>query len=324
MLQRKKKWLILPLLLTILLSVASLLMGNVYFSKENGGDSNTVYIAGNPNLYPLERYNEKTGEYEGVLPELFKAISEETGIDFTYVYASPENRQETLAKNNQADIISAMVTGKIPSEYVSGSTLLLGFTVDGVTHEAHIGFTAVCDESVRTAITNYLSNLPQETLTNMAISYVMANPASKTVPDLIWWLIGVVIALLLVVIVILSSANSKLRDRQTEDLMYESKTGLYNEDYIMKSLSKLVPVQAQEIYYLAYISVNAEKLIRYYGKETMEDVAKYIADVLKGSCGEKEHCARLGEISFAYGNRSRFARDQNFDARIRYAWRYDE
>ena len=113
---KKTKWRILPLLLALLLSLCTLLMGNVYFSKENSGDSNTVYIAGNPNLYPLERYNEKTGEYEGVLPNLFKAISEETGIDFTYVYTGAENKQETLAKNNQADILSAMVVGKVPQE----------------------------------------------------------------------------------------------------------------------------------------------------------------------------------------------------------------
>ena len=300
MLKTKKKWLILPLLLTVLLFAAAFLTGNVYFSKDNGGDSNTVFIAGNPDLYPLERYNENTGEYEGVLPELFKAISEETGIEFTYVYASAEDRQETLAKNNQADVISAMVVGEAASEYVSGSTLALGFTVDGKTYEAHIGFTAICDEDVRLAITNYLTNLPQETLTEMAVSYVMANPASKAVPDFVWWGIGAVVFVLLLTIVMLSSKISKLRKKQTELLMYESKTGLYNEDYIMEYLSTLVPVQSQKIYYLAYISVNEEKLLRYYGKETMGNVAAYIADVLKEHRKEKEYCARLGEVAFAY------------------------
>ena len=75
MLRKKQKWLLLPLFLCVLLTLSTFLMGNVSFSKENGGDSNSVFIAGNPNLYPLESYNEKTGEYEGVLPELFKAIS---------------------------------------------------------------------------------------------------------------------------------------------------------------------------------------------------------------------------------------------------------
>lgn len=299
-LRKKRKWLLLPLLLAALIALSSLLMGNVYFSKENGGDSNTVFIAGNPDLYPLEYYNEKTGEYEGVLPDIFRAISEDSGIDFTYVYAGMANHQVTLAKNNQVDVLSAMVVGKVPSEYLSGSVLLLTFTIEGQSYEAHIGFTAVCEESVRSAIIGYLSNLPEDTLTDMAISYVMENPDSTAVPAIVWWLIGSVVFLLLVVIVILSAVNSKLRDQHTEGMMYESKTGLYNQDYILKSLTKLVPIHSQEIYYLAYISVNKEKLLRYYGKETAEAVAKYVADVLRESCGEREYCARLGDVAFAF------------------------
>ena len=68
----------------------------------------------------------------------------------------------------------------------------------------------------------------------------------------------------------------------------------------MNSLTKLVPIQSQEIYYLAYISVNAEKLLRYYGKETAEALARFVAEKLRADCGEKEYCARLSEVSFAY------------------------
>ncbi|MBE7094055.1 MAG: hypothetical protein E7367_05165, partial [Clostridiales bacterium] len=291
MLRKKQKWLLLPLFLCVLLTLSTFLMGNVSFSKENGGDSNSVFIAGNPNLYPLESYNEKTGEYEGVLPELFKAISDETGIHFTYVYASPTNRQETLAKNKQVEIVSAMVVGEIADEYFSGSSVLLGFTLDGKEYETSIGFTTVCDASVRTAITDYLTNLSQEDFAKMALTYVMAHPAATAVPEVVWWLIGGVVFGLLVAIVILSVLNSKLRDRQTEGMMYESETGLYNQDYILNSLTKLVPIQSQEIYYLAYISVNAEKLLRYYGKETAEALARFVAEKLRADCGEKEYCA---------------------------------
>ena len=300
MLRKKQKWLLLPLLLCFLLTLSTFLMGNVSFSKENAGDSSTVFIAGNPNLYPLESYNKKTGEYEGVLPELFKAISKDTGIDFTYVYTSPDDRQETLVKNKQVEIVSAMVGGKVSDEYLSGSSLLVGFTVDGKKYEASIGFTTVCDESVRTAISEYLENLPQETLTEMAISYVMENPASTVVPTAVWWLIGLVLLSLIVAIVILSVVNSKLRDQQTDGMMYESETGLYNQEYILNSLTRLVPIQSQEIYYLAYIAVNQEKLLRYYGKETAAALAKFIAKNLRADCGEKEYCARLSEVSFAY------------------------
>lgn len=300
MLQKRKKWLMLPLLLCLLLSFTLCLLGNVSFSKQNAGNSDAVFIAGNPDLYPLESYNEQTGEYEGVLPELFKAISQETGIDFTYVYSSSKNRQEYLVKNKQVDIVSAMVSGKISDEYLQGSSLLVGFTLNGERYETHIGFTSVCGASVQEAISNYLTGLPQETLTEMAISYVMANPASTAVPDFVWWLIAGGVLLLVLIIIFLAKANTKLRAKQNKGGSYEEKTGFYKEDYIVSSLEKLVPIEAQEIYYVSYISVNVEKLLRYYGKETADALTQHIANILRADCGEKEYCARLDDVSFAF------------------------
>lgn len=299
MLQKRKKWLMLPLLLCLLLSFTLCLLGNVSFSKQNAGNSDAVFIAGNPDLYPLESYNEKTGEYEGVLPELFKAISKETGINFTYVYSSSKNRQEYLAKNKQVDIVSAMVTGKVADEYLQGSSLLVGFTLNGESYKAHIGFTSVCDASIQQTISKYLTDLPQETLTEMAISYVMANPVSTAVPDFVWWLIAVGVLLLVLIIILLAQANAKLRTKQNKGGMYEEKTGFYKENYIVKALEELVPIEAQVIYYVAYISVDVGKLIRYYGKETAEALTQHIAGILRAECGEKEYCARLKDVSFA-------------------------
>lgn len=300
MLQKRKKWLMLPLLLCLLLSFTLCLLGNVSFSKQNAGNSDAVFIAGNPDLYPLESYNEQTGEYEGVLPELFKAISQETGIDFTYVYSSSKNRQEYLAKNKQVDILSAMVKGKVSDEYLQGSSLLVGFALNGESYETHIGFTSVCDASVQETITKYLTGLPQETLTEMAISYVMENPVSTAVPDFVWWLIAGGVLLLVLIIIFLAQANAKLRAKQNKGGMYEEKTGFYKEDYIVSSLEKLVPIEAQEIYYVSYISVNVEKLLRYYGKETADALTQHIANILRADCGEKEYCARLDDVSFAF------------------------
>lgn len=300
MLQKRKKWLMLPLLLCLLLSFTLCLLGNVSFSKQNAGNSDAVFIAGNPDLYPLESYNEQTGEYEGVLPELFKAISQETGIDFTYVYSSSKNRQEYLAKNKQVDILSAMVKGKVSDEYLQGSSLLVGFALNGESYETHIGFTSVCDARVQETITKYLTGLPQETLTEMAISYVMENPVSTAVPDFVWWLIAGGVLLLVLIIIFLAQVNAKLRAKQNKGGIYEEKTGFYKEDYIVSSLEKLVPIEAQGIYYVSYISVNMEKLLRYYGEETADALTQHIANILRADCGEKEYCARLDDVSFAF------------------------
>ena len=53
---------------------------DVTFSKDNQGDGQSIFIAGNPDLYPIESFNPKTEQYEGVMPLLFERISEKSGI----------------------------------------------------------------------------------------------------------------------------------------------------------------------------------------------------------------------------------------------------
>ena len=67
--------------------------------------ADTIYIAGNPNMYPLEFYNEKTECYEGILPKIYEQISEQTGIDFSYVSADSKDRQKELCENFHLNLL---------------------------------------------------------------------------------------------------------------------------------------------------------------------------------------------------------------------------
>lgn len=79
----------------------------VSYTEEPTGEADTIYVAGNPDLFPIESYNDEKGEYEGIVPEVLKIISEKTGINFTYVSAGSENRQVQLAKNKQVEMLTA-------------------------------------------------------------------------------------------------------------------------------------------------------------------------------------------------------------------------
>ena len=74
----------------------------------------TVYVAGNPDLYPVEYYNPKTDAYEGMLPQLYAELSETTGIQFSYIRAGALNQQSRMAKNLQVELVSAHIRGTVP------------------------------------------------------------------------------------------------------------------------------------------------------------------------------------------------------------------
>ena len=70
----------------------------VYTAPYDYGEADTVYVAGNPNAYPLEYYSEEDKAFCGVFPDILKAVSEKTNISFTYISASDKNRQKELCR----------------------------------------------------------------------------------------------------------------------------------------------------------------------------------------------------------------------------------
>ena len=67
----------LSVLLLMLLSVFAVGAGVVTTAEPTNGS--TVYIAGNPDMFPIEYYDDKTDEYRGILPEMYRSISEKSG-----------------------------------------------------------------------------------------------------------------------------------------------------------------------------------------------------------------------------------------------------
>ena len=96
--------------LTAIIAAAVLLLSGTaaadaaVYTVEEPTNGNTVYIAGDPDMYPIEYYDIQDKEYKGILPELYRKISDESGIDFSYINSGTVNEQYRLAKNSQKPI----------------------------------------------------------------------------------------------------------------------------------------------------------------------------------------------------------------------------
>ena len=294
---------IILLILVLTLTVSSLTLtcsADVAFSKNNSGDENSLFVAGNPDLYPIEYYNRLTGKYEGLLPQLYERISEQTGIDFTYIYSSEEDKQAYLAENKQVDVVSAYLADSDADAYSPESGVLLCFYEDGVKHEVMIGFTSVCPQESREAIMAFLESLPDDELTAITVGYVREN-APNTTPDLLLLILVSVIAILLLVLALLIGKRYlALRKQVRYGEMYDIKTGLYNRSYFMYLLDKKISMESKPICYLAHVSLDPERMRRYYGKDQAEKLALYVAKTLQATAERGEYCARLNDLSFAY------------------------
>lgn len=272
----------------IALLLAALLIpatAEVAFSKDNQGDSQSVFIAGNPDLYPIEYFNPKTQQYEGVIPLLFERISNVSGINFTYIYASKENQQQYLAKNGQVDIVSAYVNDQISTEYVPEESALLNFSYQGKQQTVAIGFTSVCDDAVKQVVLDYLATMNEEELTSLTVTYVMTHEKESAMPP--WLKVALIIAVLICIAFLLLM----LRRNRMQALLqknYDPITGLYNKSYLDVILGSLIHDLVRKSYYAVCISANYENLLKYYGKDQAHSLADYVAHSLQSETQEGE------------------------------------
>ena len=88
--------------LAVCAAVFSAARAEVYTSAEDHGTS----------CYPVEYYDPASGEFHGVIPDILREISAKTGISFTYISASEVDRRKELARNNQAELITALEPGR--------------------------------------------------------------------------------------------------------------------------------------------------------------------------------------------------------------------
>ena len=132
------------------------------FNSE-AADGDKIYICGNPDLYPLEYYDMASGEYKGVLTDVYREIEEKTGLEFVYISKGTDNRQEQMARNSQADIIS--VHDKNLAVYGVSEYYLLNYNGTSI----YIGFTKIMDEDTVKLIRTCLDEYDDEKLLRLVL-----------------------------------------------------------------------------------------------------------------------------------------------------------
>ena len=318
MLSKRMKIRIFICMLSVLILIGTVVcLADVTYIKDNLGEHDSIFIAGNPDLYPIESYNRITGKYEGILPELYRMISEKTGIDFTYIYSGNQNKQQYLAKNRQVDIVSAYINGENMGNYVPETQILLHFYVKDQPYEAVIGFTSVCPPEEMQAIVDFLNALPEEELTSVAVTYVMAHERIPKIHPL--WVVALILLVAGLVIfgIVMMKKYRKLCDILQYHTIYDAKTGLYNEKYFMSVADTKIKAEARELYYALRVTLNYERLSSYYDAAHIEALEKYIADTLKEEyCEKNEYAARIDdELTFSCLFRS--SKPEDAEARVK-------
>ena len=281
-----KKWMVVPIFI-----VALFLGLPNHATAAEKTESDTVYVAGNPDLFPFEYYDTRSNSYQGILPELYKQISESTGLEFVYIHPGMINQQNRLAKNAQVELVSAYVQGEV--ETAERELILLRY--DGYT-EICVAFTAITPEWVEEVIRSSLGNLSAQQVLELSLRVPEPWPEQK----LYWWA-GIIGGVLLLIIAVLAAVllwQRKSRKKNTAIRFIDPLTGIGNQSYFENTFGHCISPANYALYYLGYFSLDIQRIEQYLGVLKAEEIQRYAADVLSHVAADEDFAARIGDGVF--------------------------
>lgn len=296
-----RKWKKLPLYLVgfclsgfLLLSGSYVTMAEVRSTKEQTAGE-AIYVAGNPDLYPLEYYNEETKAYEGVLPEIYQRIAKKQGMDLCYVSAGSDNLQDRLAKNNQVEFVSAHYQGEVKG--LQEEYQIASFEKKGKKYTICIGFTGIASGDTVELLKKELEVVDNQVI----LSNVLAETVDKrNQPSYMWWIVIIVALTGICTLLINYMFRVRYKKKKQDEMSYvDPLTGIGNSAYFKAEYENRIAPESSSLYYITYIAMPIHRLYQFFGEKKGEEIQIYAADMLSSSITDRDFLARIDEGIFA-------------------------
>lgn len=265
----------------------------VITTQRTEGYAEYIYVAGNPDNYPIEYYDKETKSYKGVIPDLLWEISARSGLDFVYINGDKKNR-EMLGENLQVDIVSS-VDGS--ASYGKDYIELVSYEKEGEIIKTGLSFTSLADETKVAQIKSAVGEIAMAERDGIYLSY-----ASQNTKIHYKWLIGAGLLLLLFLIftIVLIIRIKRIRNENEADRMTDTETGMGNLQFFKYHFRHTIGDISRNLYHIAYIILDSSYLRSYHGENCFDEVLRYTASVLSEHTGDIEISARITENGFAF------------------------
>lgn len=272
---------------------------SVSSTQEAAGDADTVYVAGNPDWYPVEYYDQNTHTYEGLLPELLELVGENTGLKFTYIQAGTKDQRRRLAENGQVELASGCAADET---WLTENGIRAGKTIYSVPSEngeiqVCLAFTRIADESLIRRVEDEISGMSPQTLSDISVQFLMENQEKED------WRAAAACAgaalLLLAVIVMQAVKLRRYKRSARRNEQVDALTGIGNKACFAEFFDTFISDQYRSLYYVIYIGFDIERVNQYYGEEAAEEQLCFAANELKLCTRDNEASARVSGGGFA-------------------------
>ncbi len=259
-------------------------------------EKSLIYVAGNPNAYPLEYFDPNTEEFEGVIPELLEDFSAQSEYEIVYYKADGNDYRRQLAKNNQVDLLSGYMYGDSMPEN-DGSTVLLLASHNDKEYIYYIYFTDAATKSFKDDLIDYISTISQEEFTGLLIEEATTPKENTTV----YWITGFLAAfslLMIIAITVLVKWYGKRLKNIQQNVETDEVTGLGNMEYILRYYKQYVNDKNRILYQAVYFYADTDRLRRLSSSEATDEFLRYCAMILGEYTGDSDITARVSDSGF--------------------------
>ncbi len=268
-------------------------------TPEAAGAAGTIYVAGNPDWYPVEYYDQDTEAYEGILPELLELVEAETGLAFTYIQAGPEDQRRRLAENVQVELVSGCAAEEtwLQEAGMRAGAPLLSLPAEEGEVRVCLAFTQIADDALVSQIEDAITRLPPQTVSGLSVQLLMEQP-EKTAWRPVAVCAGAAL-LLLIVAVVQAAALHRSKKSAKKDTQVDPLTGLGNNAYLTEFFDTFISDQYRTLYGVVYVGFDIVRFGQYYGESAAEEYLCFAAKELNLSTRDNEAAARVGSGYFA-------------------------
>lgn len=257
-----------------------------------------IYVAGNPDAYPIEYYDSESQSFEGLLPELLSRFAAEHGYELKYYAAGAEDQRQEMAQNCQVDLVSGITTGE-QFAHTKETLTVLESELDGMALTYGIGVSEIAPDQLLGELGAYLSQVEESSKTGILVAQAGESPQGfgEATPVIISLSIAVLV-LLAVLAAVVGRYRRKLESIVKNKAVDET-TGVGNLEYLRQSFERMVNDRTRILYGMFYFYIDTEKMERKNGSGKTRDFLQYTASVLQEYTSNTDILARAGEHGFA-------------------------
>lgn len=258
----------------------------------------TIYVAGNPDLYPIEYYDESSKQYLGLMPDLYQLLSQKTGYAFAYINTGKTGGQERMAKNGQAEIISAYLEGDIDPQYLKNPLYISVMKADGEERKVTIAFSEIASEKLMDDIGQALEEITADQKLTLVTSHTAVNGNNRNYILWICILSGILLFFVIAALILFCQLHGKAK-KNRKNTMIDPRYGIGNDQYYVYCFQNLISDKSKALYYMAYIAFDEETFNRKYGEPESKSVQHYTAEFLNSKTGAVEYLALINDGVYA-------------------------